>query len=140
MTRRPPRSTRTDTLFPYSSLFRSQRVLDAGIGLNAFIYQQAHQPLGSPAARGGIVDACQRLERDRAIAAEIVMLTIQPENGRPDRTPGVEHEHPRPGMAPELQHQHREQHRLAGAGRPDHQGVARTAEHTLEPQSLMPKS
>src|SRR3546814_12184086 len=27
MTRRPPRSTRTDTLFPYTTLFRSQRVL-----------------------------------------------------------------------------------------------------------------
>src|SRR3546814_20881338 len=26
MTRRPPRSTRTDTLFPYTTLFRSARV------------------------------------------------------------------------------------------------------------------
>src|SRR3546814_13030612 len=26
MIRRPPRSTRTDTLFPYTTLFRSQRV------------------------------------------------------------------------------------------------------------------
>src|SRR3546814_18313125 len=26
MTRRPPRSTRTDTLFPYTTLFRSKRV------------------------------------------------------------------------------------------------------------------
>src|SRR3546814_9238221 len=30
MTRRPPRSTRTDTLFPYTTLFRS-----AGVGLAA---------------------------------------------------------------------------------------------------------
>src|SRR3546814_4622379 len=28
MTRRPPRSTRTDTLFPYSTLFRSRRPSD----------------------------------------------------------------------------------------------------------------
>src|SRR3546814_3368226 len=28
MTRRPPRSTRTDTLFPYTTLFRSERLLD----------------------------------------------------------------------------------------------------------------
>src|SRR3546814_14974906 len=28
MLRRPPRSTRTDTLFPYTTLFRSRRVLD----------------------------------------------------------------------------------------------------------------
>src|SRR3546814_14552429 len=32
MIRRPPRSTRTDTLFPYTTLFRSRRNLDeAGI-------------------------------------------------------------------------------------------------------------
>src|SRR3546814_17029280 len=29
MIRRPPRSTRTDTLFPYTTLFRSQRYLPA---------------------------------------------------------------------------------------------------------------
>src|SRR3546814_4054347 len=28
MIRRPPRSTRTDTLFPYTTLFRSQRAID----------------------------------------------------------------------------------------------------------------
>src|SRR3546814_9087105 len=32
MIRRPPRSTRTDTLFPYTTLFRSQR-RQAGCGL-----------------------------------------------------------------------------------------------------------
>src|SRR3546814_4111129 len=30
MIRRPPRTTRTDTLFPYTTLFRSQRHLEAG--------------------------------------------------------------------------------------------------------------
>src|SRR3546814_6660876 len=30
MIRRPPRSTRTDTLFPYTTLFRSPRELDHG--------------------------------------------------------------------------------------------------------------
>src|SRR3546814_9049603 len=30
MVRRPPRSTRTDTLFPYTTLFRSITALDAG--------------------------------------------------------------------------------------------------------------
>src|SRR3546814_4875296 len=29
MSRRPPRSTRTDTLFPYTTLFRSQRLMNA---------------------------------------------------------------------------------------------------------------
>src|SRR3546814_2033307 len=32
MIRRPPRSTRTDTLFPYTTLFRSPRALRSGGG------------------------------------------------------------------------------------------------------------
>src|SRR3546814_11473804 len=32
MIRRPPRSTRTHTLFPYTTLFRSAAVLQAGVG------------------------------------------------------------------------------------------------------------
>src|SRR3546814_2110262 len=35
MIRRPPRSTRTDTLFPYTTLFRSQ-ALAGGAGVGAF--------------------------------------------------------------------------------------------------------
>src|SRR3546814_4425618 len=31
MIRRPPRSTRTDTLFPYTTLFRSQRLVAAAL-------------------------------------------------------------------------------------------------------------
>src|SRR3546814_4730885 len=37
MIRRPPRSTRTDTLFPYTTLFRS---LDVGIGSNSNITER----------------------------------------------------------------------------------------------------
>src|SRR3546814_19601561 len=33
MIRRPPRSTRTDTLFPYTTLFRSPRVRGEAVGL-----------------------------------------------------------------------------------------------------------
>src|SRR3546814_4180828 len=32
MIRRPPRSTRTDTLFPYTTLFRSDRLIGIGVG------------------------------------------------------------------------------------------------------------
>src|SRR3546814_12227022 len=32
MIRRPPRSTRTDTLFPYTTLFRSFAEVDGGVG------------------------------------------------------------------------------------------------------------
>src|SRR3546814_7488852 len=38
MIRRPPRSTRTDTLFPYTTLFRSAH----GAGRAAVLGQQAH--------------------------------------------------------------------------------------------------
>src|SRR3546814_1767585 len=38
MIRRQPRSTRTDTLFPYTTLFRSQNdVLDGGLGADRLI-------------------------------------------------------------------------------------------------------
>src|SRR3546814_3420153 len=42
MLRRPPRSTRTDTLFPYSTLFRSQRRLVGGaVGVEHRLVDQA---------------------------------------------------------------------------------------------------
>src|SRR3546814_2731522 len=44
MIRRPPRSTRTDTLFPYTTLFRSVRVL------RALADQQVARPLNRPPA------------------------------------------------------------------------------------------
>src|SRR3546814_15566455 len=40
MIRRPPRSTRTDTLFPYTTLFRSP-----------WIYREAQRQKGTPAER-----------------------------------------------------------------------------------------
>src|SRR3546814_15052924 len=35
MIQRPPRSTRTDTLFPYTTLFRSVTIQDHGRGISA---------------------------------------------------------------------------------------------------------
>src|SRR3546814_20848471 len=49
MIRRPPRSTRTDTLFPYTTLFRS--VCEAGEVVHAMDGFDAPQGQGSP---GGI--------------------------------------------------------------------------------------
>src|SRR3546814_7207127 len=50
MIRRPPRSTRTDTLFPYTTLFRSTDTFDAAVLRRAFRGCQAlvevHQRLG----------------------------------------------------------------------------------------------
>src|SRR3546814_3801843 len=52
MIRRPPRSTRTDTLFPYTTLFRSERV-DGIHRLAAPARQQAHAPEERLAGPGG---------------------------------------------------------------------------------------
>src|SRR3546814_9402583 len=49
MLRRPPRSTRTDTLFPATTLFRSQREL-RGFGEGHLIVEQ-HRQRGQVAAR-----------------------------------------------------------------------------------------
>src|SRR3546814_9149093 len=43
MIRRPPRSTRTDTLFPYTTLFRSETLLISG--LMNYVYEGDYAPL-----------------------------------------------------------------------------------------------
>src|SRR3546814_18525840 len=48
MLRRPPRSTRTDTLFPYTTLFRS---LDVAGGLQAAAQVGLHRAVERPALR-----------------------------------------------------------------------------------------
>src|SRR3546814_5432250 len=69
MIRRPPRSTRTDTLFPYTTLFRSQPVLaqvDAGI-LAELVGQVVDDPLVEVlAAEEGV--AVGRLDLEHAVA------------------------------------------------------------------------
>src|SRR3546814_1347039 len=49
MIRRPPRSTRTDTLFPYTTLFRS--VLHDLLGAAPVVHQQPGQPHHVPVVR-----------------------------------------------------------------------------------------
>src|SRR3546814_5819495 len=50
MIRRPPRSTRTDTLFPYTTLFRSVRIFDRIEGLRLVPYRFiGAKPLAFPA-------------------------------------------------------------------------------------------
>src|SRR3546814_12445258 len=54
MIRRPPRSTRTDTLFPYTTLFRSQAVwrrTQSRVAV-AFQLRQPRQPVGGEDAQG----------------------------------------------------------------------------------------
>src|SRR3546814_5398053 len=69
MIRRPPRSTRTDTLFPYTTLFRSQFLrlgdrrllveLHTGLAVDVFLHQLGHalhRHLGAGDAAGTFGD------------------------------------------------------------------------------------
>src|SRR3546814_8668727 len=72
MIRRPPRSTRTDTLFPYTTLFRS--IFTGNGGDNVFCYLHSAAPivdrLRSAHARRGVartfVDMCRVTQCDLA--------------------------------------------------------------------------
>src|SRR3546814_4974413 len=57
MIRRPPRSTRTDTLFPYTTLFRSQREQRMDLGINGKIAFVAGGSQGMGAAAASILAA-----------------------------------------------------------------------------------
>src|SRR3546814_974788 len=68
MIRRTPRSTRTDTLFPYTTLFRSP---DVGVDA-AFLHAAARRCViarGGQAERGGVGQRQHRLHRPLAEAA-----------------------------------------------------------------------
>src|SRR3546814_7300693 len=115
MIRRPPRSTRTDTLFPYTTLFRSRvGVLDEAAGqVRPFALERGQ------AERG--VDALARL------AAEGQAL---PELGKPVALSDIELEAPIPLPRRNIF--------CVGKNYHDHaQEFARSEEHTSEHQSLM---
>src|SRR3546814_6939764 len=117
MVLRPPRSTRTDTLFPYTTLFRSPD--DVAL--------QRHQRHGGHDREGhdGHADAAMR---DRVRREEARHRLDDQENGRAGDEGGLAHRRQRLGLAvPEAM--------LTVGG---HQGVAyRSEEHTVELQSLM---
>src|SRR3546814_14998521 len=84
MIRRPPRSTRTDTLFPYTTLFRSS--LEDHVNYAAeCILQVADGPvhlLGH--SFGGVIAAlaCQRIRRDGHDIASLALLATPSGGGR----------------------------------------------------------
>src|SRR3546814_4925650 len=65
MLRRPPRSTRTDTLFPYTTLFRSSRLLVDGDGLHDLpgLHLDAHYLALERARPDRLLRARKRLQR-----------------------------------------------------------------------------
>src|SRR3546814_14292886 len=73
MIRRPPRSTRTDTLFPYTTLFRSDSYADAAISGSSMILRPAVQKLLADAQAGKfdivVAEALDRVSRDQADVA-----------------------------------------------------------------------
>src|SRR3546814_6616693 len=79
MMRRPPRATRTDTLFPYTTLFRSPHAGDPHAGAGRRLARPGEPPRRSSGAaqaaagRGGVPDAGlqagERGERRRRRAA-----------------------------------------------------------------------
>ena len=96
--------------------------------------EQRRDPFGGPGALAGIIDPRKRLQGDRLRevvgegAAEIVPIAAHGERGGPDAAAEVEGEDLRAGIAAELQRHQRQQHALAGAGRPDDQRVADIAD------------
>src|SRR3546814_10570420 len=72
MIRRPPRSTRTDTLFPYTTLFRSLVDLDArqGHGLAHRVVVDGALAEGRPSGRWRVRSAPQASARSRKRSEE----------------------------------------------------------------------
>src|SRR3546814_8616875 len=63
MTRRPPRSTRTDTLFPYTTLFRSRDTVSLAGAMTTSGTADEGRPVG-PWGRSGIRRAGDRRQAD----------------------------------------------------------------------------
>src|SRR3546814_9823700 len=78
MIRRPPRSTRTDTLFPYTTLFRSSRRLRSDRGGGVFHFQRAHRGLtgfySDMETRAGDPGAFARFDRSEEHTSELQSL------------------------------------------------------------------
>src|SRR3546814_7900463 len=61
MRRRPPRSTRTDTLFPYTTLFRSK--LAMAVTQQGFTAQSANQGWGKEGGSHGVTPRQQAIDK-----------------------------------------------------------------------------
>src|SRR3546814_15153218 len=83
MIRRPPRSTRTDTLFPYTTLFRSLRVGIAPAG-GAEPSDVAHRV--APVSELPVQNAGQPLPVDHVVAGAEILV----QQHRPLRQRGVQ--------------------------------------------------
>src|SRR3546814_16065098 len=71
MIRRPPRSTRTDTLFPYTTLFRSPLASLSSGDNNGFVAQSLHSMMALPCDRRSGLRVSQSLLPNRALAIPV---------------------------------------------------------------------
>src|SRR3546814_4177827 len=70
MIRRPPRSTRTDTLFPYTTLFRSLRFTCGRVVRRQVLGRDLFHRAGGQARIGGIVFRCASGEQKQEKRSE----------------------------------------------------------------------
>src|SRR3546814_17284335 len=77
MTRRPPIAPRTDTLFPYTTLFRSDRLNPAGHELHRLVlgHETVHPLVGGGEALGQAVEGGRR---HRAVGDRHRQLVVLP--------------------------------------------------------------
>src|SRR3546814_2095148 len=67
MLRRPPRSTRTDTLFPYTTLFRSDRRAREPDSRRRLSLYEAHHLVAAGVAEAGVqLGRARRVDRGRS--------------------------------------------------------------------------
>src|SRR3546814_15251773 len=99
MIRRPPRSTRTDTLLPCTTLFRSPRIAAASVRMSSIVTQSLPLPLVKRSRGGehrcivpGALGGAREVGKAR-LAAEIVEIGVDSralEPGGADRKSGGE--------------------------------------------------
>src|SRR3546814_4208643 len=120
MRRLPPRSTRTDTLFPYTTLFRSSRRADSGASGRAAL--PARKQRGVLLSGRGVGAGAGRPVRARRYAALDVLRAISSRAQRRDRALLADDGGQGRAERASAQHDPRQ---------------ARSEEHTSELQSLM---
>src|SRR3546814_2635670 len=115
MIRRPPRSTRTDTLFPYTTLFRSG--VRAKDRRDALTLHRAQDRVNMPSVIdiGGVANAEPRSGRPRIDHRDVAARPDNPRLGAGE------------GVGRRVRREHAAHERL----------VLRSEEHTSELQSLM---
>src|SRR3546814_6721517 len=95
MIRRPPRSTRTDTLFPYTPLFRSEGVADSRYRLES-LAAAAHRIEGEALVQGLADRAVVIGDGEIDLAAQRLLDLLHREGGPPALLEAVQHHADRP--------------------------------------------